>query len=216
VDYFGSAPVFRVSPESSESHDATGEVTWHTSITIPHFILEPPGLTYLVRDCEDFPPEFDPVNPQIAKPPTTNLPATHEKKTLRNACISICMTGDSLGDFWTSSILGTINSRQKNDNDKSSSQPDVTNEIRKVLERYKYDKYSARNLVFILHLTELCNAIYKHHEDILDSLKKIIKLEVTDPWWLSHSGLICVLCSRPGDFLAKLLRLISPKQAARQ
>jgi hypothetical protein len=178
VDYFGSAPVFRVSSESSESHDAAGEVTWHTSITIPHFILEPPGSTYLVRDHEEFPQEFDPVDPRTGKLPT----AAHKKKTLRSACISICMTGDSLGDFWTSSILGTINSRQNNDNDKNSSQPDVTNEIRKVLERYKYDKYSARNLVFILHLAELCNALYKHHEDILDTLKEIINLEVTDSW----------------------------------
>lgn len=91
------------------------------------------------------------------------------------------MTGDSLGDFWTSSILSIINSRQKNSNDKNSSQPDVTDEIRSVLERYKYDKYSARNLVFILQLTEVCHAISERHEDILDALEKLIDLKVADP-----------------------------------
>jgi len=73
-----------------------------------------------------------------------------------------------------------------------SSQPDVINAIRNVSERYKYDKYSARNLVFILHPTEVCHVISNRHEDILNELKKFIDLEVADPSMVvSHLGLTC-------------------------
>jgi hypothetical protein len=167
---------------------------WFTSITVPHYILKPLGSTSDLREGEDFPRESEPENLPIANlpianllavnpptpnpapanpapgnpPPATHLPPQHEKKILQDACISICMTGDIRGDFWTSSILGSINSRHAERND----------QIRKVLAIYKYDRYRARNLTFILHLSDLCHDISKRYEDILDALKSIIDPEV--------------------------------------
>jgi hypothetical protein len=175
MDYFGSVPVFRPSLKSSKSHDPIGKMTW--SIAIPHFILTPPESTDAGRDHKSFPLKFDSENP-----PTANSHATpHENKTLWDAYISIYITGDGIGDFWTSSILGTINSHQKNGIGEKSSQLDITSKIRSVLETYKYDKYSARNLVFILHLTEICHIISKRYKSILDALKKTVNNEVANP-----------------------------------
>jgi hypothetical protein len=164
VDYFGSVPKYQPSLESSESHNPIGQVTW--SITIPHFILTSPESIDAGREHENFSPTTD----------------NHTgSQTLWDACISICMTGDSLGDFWTSSILGTTIPHNNNNIGEQAPQTDMAGKVRSVLETYKYDKYSARNLVFILHLTEVCHIISKRYESILDALKRIVDSEVTNP-----------------------------------
>ena len=169
VDYLRSTPVFREPPESRGNHGAKGEATWHTSITIPHFILAPPESTDRKQAGEEFQPEF-----YFERPPT----ATGRENTLQDACMSICMTGDGFGEFWTASLLGTVNSCQQNSSDENLSQPNTDEKIRKVLERYKYNKYSTRNLMFVLQLSRACHTISKRFENILEKMEEKIELEV--------------------------------------
>jgi hypothetical protein len=91
------------------------------------------------------------------------------------------MTGDSSGEFWTASILGTFNLSQKVRTNDGSAQIDPEKNIRTVLERYKHDKYSSRNLVFLLQLSRMCDSISERFEDILDELEHNIHVKVKWP-----------------------------------
>jgi hypothetical protein len=53
-----------------------------------------------------------------------------------------------------------------------------------VLENSKYDRYSARNLIFILHLTEICHTICERYEICLTKLEEFINIKVIDPFHL--------------------------------
>jgi hypothetical protein len=162
VDFFGPTPLFRGSLEGREIKAAAGGLTWNTSISIPHFIPRPTHGVNGVDTPSDFP----------------------------SACISICMTGDNLGEFWTCSILGYTNPSQQDGNyvNLPPGFHDKTRTVLEDLEKYKYDKYSTRNLIFVLYLTEVCNTISERYESVLDKLKAIIDVKVTDP-----SSLDCYL-----------------------
>ena len=92
------------------------------------------------------------------------------------------MTGDNLGEFWTCSIIGNTNSSEGNSNAPNSLALDILEKTRIVLddlETYKYDKYSTRNLIFILHLAEVCHAICERYEVVLEKLKTEVDVKVT-------------------------------------
>jgi hypothetical protein len=192
VEYFGSTPFFRESPKSRGTHGSIEEPTWLTSITIPHFILGSPSGTDREEGGDDFPPEFDPGTPRVA---------TNARITLQEACMSICMTGDPFGEFWTSSLIGTINScQQDNSSDEGLSQLVVDEKMKNVLERYKYDKHSNRNLGFALQLPRACHSVSRRYEDILDKFREIIDLEVVALFSTIIHGLTCMLYRKLGDF----------------
>jgi hypothetical protein len=157
VDYFGLTPAFRGSGEGHQILDTQGGLTWNTSITIPHFML--PGQS---NSPHDFSQAF-----KFSHSSASTLNILH-------ACISICMKGDKLGEFWTCSVIGE-NTPQHDTSDTNPPKPDAG-----ILEKYKYDKFSTRNLMFILQLTTACDAICERYEKILDELKVTIGLEVAD------------------------------------
>jgi hypothetical protein len=87
--------------------------------------------------------------------------------------------GDGLGEFWTSTILGRTFRRDGTELHKLDLNIDnKTGMIIPVLENSKYDRCSARNLIFILHLTETCHIICGHYEDCLDALERRIDSKV--------------------------------------
>lgn len=150
VDFYGSRPVFRRSLHGGESSTALEGSTWNTSISLPHFYLEEPNE---VERLGEFP----------------------------RACISICVTGDSFGEFWTCSILGktTFSNLDGTEYHKLNLSIDnKTGMIIPILENSKYDRYSARNLIFILHLTEICHTICRRYEDCLALLESQINIKV--------------------------------------
>ena len=150
IDFYGSTPVFRGSPHGRETSGVAEGSIWNTSISLPHFCLEGPNK---VEDLGDFP----------------------------LACISICVTGDRLGEFWTCSILGKTSSSPLDGPDSHKLDLNIDNKtgmIIPVLENSKYDRYSARNLIFILHLTEICHTICERYESCLSKLEEIIDMKV--------------------------------------
>ena len=120
--------------------------------------------------------------PEEFYPEVRSLP-TLKGKAFLDVCISICITGDNFGEFWTSSILGTINYCQRYGKKDNSSTLDIGHKIHQVMTRYMYDKYGARNLVFIIHLTGVCHVISERHEDVVEKVKEMMELEVCIISW---------------------------------
>jgi hypothetical protein len=56
---------------------------------------------------------------------------------------------------------------------------DVVSRTRIILVTYKHNRYSARFLVFLVYLSEICHVISRRHEDLVDDLKSVMKLGVS-------------------------------------
>jgi hypothetical protein len=163
VDFYGSTPVFRGSPQGRETSAVAGGGIWNTSISFPHFCLDGPNK---VQELDDFP----------------------------RACISICVTGDNLGEFWTCSILGKTTWSHLDGTDIHKLDLNIDNKVGMIipiLENSKYDRYSARNLIFILHLTEICHNICERYESCLSKLVEVIDIKVMNLYNLTSQIPMC-------------------------
>jgi hypothetical protein len=164
VDYFELRATFRGPKHVFQNLDTSEEHKWITSITIPHFELrrtDRPVKSY------DFDVAFDP--PFECK----NL------STVMYACISLCVTGDEFGEFWTCSIIGEGTTSSK-------LQQELDSKLWHMWQTYKNDKYSARNLFLILQLAKVCDTISDRYRLVLDQLKETINLKVGAIVPISH------------------------------
>lgn len=152
VNYYGSTSNFQGPLE--------GTRTYSTSITLFHFALENQKREGCIRVGTEFTPDRSSV--------TTEALPQH----LLPVCASVCITGDERGEFWTCSILGMENSKQLI-NQKMG-------KLREVLQTFFYDKFSARHLIYIVILTEICSCICVRYGKILDKLKRLVDLKVTE------------------------------------
>lgn len=160
MDYFELRATFRGPKHVFQNLDTSEEHKWITSITIPHFELRQPKRPVTWYDFDvAFDPPFDP--PFDCK----NL------STVMYACISLCVTGDEFGEFWTCSIIGEGTPSSK-------LQHELDTKLWHMWETYKNDKYSARNLFLILQLAKVCDTISDRYRLLIDQLKKTIKLKV--------------------------------------
>ncbi|KAE9362615.1 hypothetical protein N431DRAFT_551124, partial [Stipitochalara longipes BDJ] len=183
VDYYGSSSLFRGFTDTL--HEDTKELSWRMSINIAHIILQPPiekGAPDRRADAweppkHEIPEEYDPHN-----------------RAFTEVCSGICSSGDRLGEFWTCSFLGPFSTLEKGahktneppaqeggelEGQSQEIQIDKTpdeahkpalvfdaDKITKINERYKFDKYSARNLVFVVQLTRLIWILSGFYEDV--------------------------------------------------
>jgi hypothetical protein len=113
----------------------------------------------------DIPEEYDP-----------------DKRAFREVCSGICSSGDRLGEFWTCSFLGPFSTIEKahpvvNEAYKPAQVFDA-DKITYINERYKFDKYSARNLVFLVQPTRLIWILSGLYEGVGQYLESIIRLYV--------------------------------------
>jgi hypothetical protein len=149
VDYFALRMSFRAPNKTSYlALETLEEPTWNISITVPHFELGNVERSY------DF---------GIAFQPTFTC---EEPPVIMFACISVCLTGDKAGEFWTCSVIG-----------KESSWNSFSL-VSEKLEKYKHDKYSARDIAFILQVATACQTISDRYESILTHLDKTVDLKV--------------------------------------
>jgi hypothetical protein len=146
------------------------------SINIAHIIFEPPRTP-----TSQFP------NTWIRKPQADESLDKYEPRggAFRSVCSTICTTGDRRGEFWTCSFLGPFSAPEKNQQqfqgEGNRSKPSAifdVNEIRNINMKYNFDKYSARNLVFVVQLTRLIWTLSGLYEDVAQHLRKILKLDV--------------------------------------
>lgn len=161
VDYFGWKLSFRASIEGSEAHDSSGELTWHTAITIPHYLYlyleegEPSDTIDLVREKHKF----------LEEPGSFIL----------DVSISLCITGDGRGLFWSSSLLGTRKIPRGIEKDENEFGPsELGGRMRRVMEKFKYDRYAARNLVFVSQLASVCHIISERLEKVMTNVKEVL------------------------------------------
>jgi len=166
VDFFNGLPVFRMTVESHANYAFNMDAPWHTSITIPHFILNTDA--WLIDQMQ----EGDGSIPNY-------LEAPHPNAKILEVCISLCMTGDFLGEFWTLSMLGTVKSYSIRTHPQKLTSVGVVSNAKTIIDVYKYDKYSARYLVFVLSLSEINHIISCRHEDLVDDVTKLMKLNVS-------------------------------------
>jgi hypothetical protein len=194
ITYFGSTSDFQDSVEEQESN----ETIWNTYINIPHYARKSKDLDQIKEEEYQMPLFISEIeeegtstggNEQLQ---TSNVrrQSTAGKKfeAMIDACISICITGDKVGEFWTSSILGS-----SWDDVDIVMQRQWTKKVSTVIKKYKYDRRSARYLVFILQLTFLCRIISERHESIIDELKKQMDLEVRKVYGILFHFLITSL-----------------------
>jgi hypothetical protein len=167
------------------------------SINIAHIILEPrTGIDGAGQPTK------------LWEPPKHDIPEEYDssKRAFRDVCSSICTTGDGLGEFWTCSFLGLFSTLEKGQN--KTNQPPAWNssglqeqgqqqiqidgederhkpslvfdadKVTRINERYKFGKYSARNLVFVVRLTRLIWILSGLYEDVAQYLESIMKLDV--------------------------------------
>jgi hypothetical protein len=167
------------------------------SIDIAHIILEPrSGVDGTGQPTK------------LWEPPKHEIPEEYDsaKRAFRDVCSSICTTGDRLGKFWTCSFLGLFSTLETGQN--KTNQPPARNgsgcqeqgqkqiqidgederykpllvfdadKVTKINERYKFDKYSTRNLVFVVQLTRLIWILSGLYEDVAQYLESIMKLDV--------------------------------------
>jgi len=159
VDYFGWKLSFRASIEGSEAHDSSGELTWHTAITIPHYLYlekgEPSDTIDLVREKHKF----------LEEPGNFIL----------DVSISLCITGDGRGLFWSSSLLGARKIPRGIEKDENEFGPsELGGRMRRVMEKFKYDRYAARNLVFVSQLASVCHIISERLEKVMTNVKEVL------------------------------------------
>ena len=177
VDYFGWKLSFRASIEGSEAHDSSGELTWHTAITIPHYLYlekgEPSDTIDLVREKHKF----------LEEPSNTNDLAREKPKILEeepgkfilDVSISLCITGDGRGLFWSSSLLGARKIPRGIEKDENEFGPsELGGRMRRVMEKFKYDRYAARNLVFVSQLASVCHIISERLEKVMTNVKEVL------------------------------------------
>jgi hypothetical protein len=140
------------------------------SINITHIILQPP----IVKGASGR-------RANVWEPPKHDIPEEYDadKRAFREVCSAICSSGDRLGEFWTCSFLGPFSTLEKSPN--KAHKPELVfdaDKITKINERYKFDKYSARNLVFIVQLTRLIWTLSGFYQDVATYIESIMKLYV--------------------------------------
>ncbi|OCK74595.1 hypothetical protein K432DRAFT_397961 [Lepidopterella palustris CBS 459.81] len=173
VNYYGSTSNFQGPSEGAKTHI--------TSITLFHFALERETRDGCIREDTEFTPDRSAVN-NLAQP-----------QHLLQICASVCITGDERGEFWTCSILGIENSKQL-----------IEQKMRKleeVLQNFFYDKFSARQLICIVILTEMCPCVCVRYGKILEELKRLmdLKLCTTDLVALQSSRMLYAAILRGND-----------------
>ena len=197
INYFGSTPIFQGPREGCEVYDGSGEPIWSISITIPAFALENEKRDHCVRSPSE------PFHPTFTTQEQSQRDTKGTDQYIQAVYTSICMTGDKFGEFWTCSIWGIPDpgnlsgvrkfEDQKNENNGDNGkygkgENDLMDEfhggeetdykVDKVLHEYKYDRISARNLVFIIRLTLVCSTIAERYERILAALDTFMDLKV--------------------------------------
>jgi hypothetical protein len=158
-NYYVSASNFQRSQEGPPIYPIDNSHT--ISITLFHFALEKEKREGCVRKCKEF--TSDP----------SSLNSSARPQHLLEVCSAVCITGDKLGEFWTCSILGVENSQQLSEENSFK--------FLNVLDTFFYDKFSAKHLIYIVILTEICSCISLRFGKVLDELEDLMDLKVTEP-----------------------------------
>jgi hypothetical protein len=195
VDYFGSASLFRGFTDIL--HDDTKELSWRMSINIAHIILEPGTERDTTEPRDRWKPPKDVVSDKDERA-FRNVCSTICTTGDRLGEFWTC---SFLGPFCKPKEGQKKSSQspaQKGSERQRSSQSQLTikdmstgkdtghqsllvfdmDKVTKINERYKFDKYSARNLVFIVQLTRLIWILSGLYENVAQYLEDTMKLEV--------------------------------------
>lgn len=166
VDYFSWKLNFRGSVDGVDSHDSAGDVNWHTAITIPHFLYE---TNWAALHAVDLVGKLHAV---LDMPKPT---------VIVEVCTSVCITGDALGLFWTSSMLGTgtVAAQANNENPDQLGLLQIGRNMKQVMQRFRYDKSGARSLVFVVQLAAACHIVSDRLERVMKEVKAVLDLEVS-------------------------------------
>lgn len=165
VDYFGWKPSFRGSIEGGEAHDSSGEVSWYTAVTIPHFLYKESWTTGSMIDV---------VREQhkvLERPDDT---------VILEVCVSICITGDGRGLFWSTSLLGARKIPDQTHDSDEFAPLKIGERIKRAMDKFKYDRYAARNLVFIIKLAVACHVVSERLEKVMQTVRSVLDLDVSD------------------------------------
>jgi hypothetical protein len=199
ADYFGSSSLFRGFTDIL--HEDTKELSWRISINITHIILQPPVVKgasdHRAKPWEppkhDIPEEYDPDKRAFREvcsaicssgdrlgefwtcsflgpfstlensPNKANQPLAQESGELQGQGQQRVQTGNTFPGVDEAHKPALVFDADK---------------ITKINERYKFDKYSARNLVFIAQLTRLIWTLSGFYEDITTYIYRILRLYV--------------------------------------
>jgi hypothetical protein len=167
-DYFSWKLRFRGSADGVDSHDSSGKANWYTAITIPHFLYV---SDWPLLHTVDIVGEIYSV---LDKAPVT---------VIVEVCTSVCITGDPLGLFWTSSMLGTGTIAARGHHQ-------IAYDVGNVIQRFKYDICSARSLVFVVQLTAACHVVSERLEVVMNNVKAVLDLEVSSALLISRGSIL--------------------------
>lgn len=201
VDYFGSASLFRGFTDTL--YEDTKELSWRMSINIAHIILDPrtnmnvnnQATNLWEPQMHGIPESYDP-DKRVFRDVCSAICTTGDRlgefwtcsflgpfstfeddQNNTNISQPHAHNGSPLQGQNQQQIQNAITAPSENEPYQPSLVFDV-DKITKINERYKFDKYSARNLVFVVQLTQLIWILSGLYEDVAEYLEKTMKLDV--------------------------------------
>ncbi|KAF4627020.1 hypothetical protein G7Y89_g11137 [Cudoniella acicularis] len=201
VDYFGSASLFR--GFSDILHEDTKELSWRMSINIAHIIIDPRKGMNINDQLPDLweppkheiPEEYD-KEKRVFRDVCSTICTTGDRlgefwtcsflgpfstleKGQNNTSQSPAQNGHGLQGPGQQPRQAETRPTGEEQGHKPSLVFDV-DKVTKINERYKFDKYSARNLVFVIQLSRLIWILSGLYEDVAQYLESIMKLDASE------------------------------------